>query len=70
LKKISPVPKIPRKYLIGKIISLFLSLKKIMVSKKIERSKEGIKSKGREIESVNSPNIRVYKATKCRDTRQ
>jgi len=64
------VPKIPRKYLIVKITNLFLSLKKIIISRKIERSKEGIKSKGRESESVNSPNIRVYKVTKCRERRQ
>jgi hypothetical protein len=59
LLKISPVPKLPRKYLIGKITNFFLSLKKIIISRKIERSKEDIKSNGREIESVNSANILV-----------
>jgi len=70
LKKISPVPKIPRKYLIDKITNIFLSLKKIIISRKTEISKEDIKSKSRESESVNSPNIRVYKNTKCRERRQ
>ena len=51
--KISPVPKILRKYLFDKITNLFLSLKKIIISRKTERSKEDIKSKVRKIESLN-----------------
>jgi hypothetical protein len=68
--KIGPVPKIPRKYLCDKITNLFLSLKKIIISRKTERSKEDIKSKVRKIESLNSPNIRIYKVKKCRERRQ
>jgi len=36
------VPKIPRKYLIDKITNIFLSLKKIIISRKTEISKEDI----------------------------
>lgn len=56
LNKISPVPEIPRKYKISKKISLFFSLKELVTSRKSERSREEIKSRRREIGSVNSPN--------------
>jgi hypothetical protein len=55
LNKISPVPEIPRKYEIKKI-SFFFSLKKLVTSRKSERSRKEIKSKKREIGIVNSPN--------------
>jgi len=56
LKKISSEPKIPRKYSIEKQNSLSLSLHKLIMLRKSERSKEEIESKSREMRSVNSPN--------------
>ena len=49
LKKVSPVPKIPRKYPIEKIaiVFFFLPLKKLIISKKSERSKEEISQEQR-----------------------
>jgi len=56
-KTMGPVSKIPRKYSIAKIATLvFLSPRKLIISRKSERRKEEIKSKSREIESVHSPN--------------
>jgi hypothetical protein len=55
LLRISPVPKIPRKYSIEKIGTPVLLLKKLIIPRKSEGCKE-IKSKSREIGSVNSPN--------------
>jgi hypothetical protein len=49
----SPGLKIPRKY---SIKNSLLSLKKLIISKKSERSIEEIKSKNREIESLNNSN--------------
>ena len=50
MKKISPVPQIPKKKSLLKIATLFfLSLKKLIISRKSERSKEEIKAKIREI---------------------
>jgi hypothetical protein len=43
-----------------------LSPKKLIISRKSERSKEDRKSKGRDIENVNSPKSQVYKVRKCR----
>jgi len=62
LSQISLLSKIPRKYSIEKL-QRTSSLKKLIISRKSERSKKEIKSKSRDIESVNSPNIsRVKKA--------
>jgi hypothetical protein len=47
----------------------FLSLKKLIVSRKRERSKEEIKSKGREIESVSSPNTSDLKRQKTQENK-
>jgi hypothetical protein len=51
----SPVPKTPRKYSIEEMVTIFLSLKKLFLFTKSERSKEEIKSKIRDIEGINSP---------------
>ena len=55
LLQISPLPKIPRKYSIEKLQHTS-SLKKLIISRKIERSKKEIKSRSRDVESVNRPN--------------
>jgi hypothetical protein len=49
LSKISPVPK-------KKIATVFLSLKKLIMSRKREKSKGEIMKKSREMESINNPN--------------
>jgi hypothetical protein len=56
LKKASPVLKIARKGSVAKKQLSFLSPKKLIVSRKGERSEKEIISKSREIESVSSPN--------------
>jgi hypothetical protein len=70
LKKISPEPKIPRKCSIEKQNYLFLSLNKLIISRKSERSKEEIKYKIREIRSINSQIRQVYKVRKFRKVGQ
>ena len=54
-QKISVLLKIPRIYSIEKLQHTS-SLKKLIISRKNERSKKEIKSKCRDIESLNSPN--------------
>jgi len=57
LLKISPVTKKPRKYSHEKRATLlFIAEEANIISRKSEISKEEIKSKSREIESLNSPN--------------
>jgi hypothetical protein len=55
LQKISLLLKIPKIYSTKKLQNTS-SPKKLIISKKSERSKKEIKSKSRDIESVNSPN--------------
>jgi hypothetical protein len=57
LLKISPVKKKPRKYSIEKRATLFFIAEEAnIISRKSEIIKEEIKSKSREIESINNPN--------------
>jgi hypothetical protein len=53
--KISPVPKIPRKYLITNRGLFFFSFKKL-TKPRSERGEEKIKPNHKEIESINCPN--------------
>jgi len=58
LKKISLVPKIPRKYPIEKVAIAFLSVKKLTISKKSERSKEEISQEQRNRKYKQPQNFR------------
>jgi hypothetical protein len=42
-------------------------LKELIMARKRERSKEEIKAKGTEIESVNNPNTSGLRGQKCRE---
>jgi len=70
LKKLSLGQKAQRKYSIEKIVTVFFFPKKLIISRKSERSKEEITPKSREIESANSPSFSGLQVKNCRKRSQ